>query len=167
MNILVAGQDMMAVDNVCVDIMGFDIREIKHLEPVDGIRILGETIEAVRSPFKRPMAFFERDHFVVHMDEKACTMCTVSLYQALSKILNTPELKQALMSRSDLAEVNVILGPMDPPSNLGTCALCLGDCSTKTAKTAGLRHIRGCHPDYREVVNFFFPGTYEDAEAQE
>jgi uncharacterized protein (DUF362 family) len=162
MDLLVAGKDMMAVDNVCVQIMGFDINEIKHLRAVPDIQVIGEKIEAVRSEFKRPMNFFKQDHFVLHMDEKACTMCTVSVYKALSKILYTPELREQLKSRKDLREVTIILGPMDPPPELGTKTLCLGDCATKTARKAGLPIIKGCHPDYRELVNFLFPGTYID-----
>jgi len=162
MDLLVAGKDMMAVDNVCVQIMGFDIREVKHLRPVKNIQVLGEKIGDVRSHFERPAAYFSRDHFVVHMDERACTMCTVPFYKALSKILYTPELKEQLEKRKDLGEINLILGPADPPSDLGSCALCVGDCSAKVARKTGLPLIKGCHPDYREVVNFLFPGYYPE-----
>jgi uncharacterized protein (DUF362 family) len=162
MDLLVAGKDMMAVDNVCVQIMGFDLRDIRHLRSVDHIQVQGEKIEDVRSDFKRPMAFFGRDNFVVHMDEKACTMCTVTFYKALSKLLYTPELKEQLQKRKDLSEINIILGPAAPPSDLGPCALCVGDCSAKAANRTGLPLIKGCHPDYRKIVNFLFPGTYPD-----
>ncbi len=162
MDLLVAGKDMMAVDNVCVEVMGIDVREVKHLRPVKGIQVLGEKIEDVRSEFKRPMAFFGRDNFVVHMDEKACTMCTVSFYKALSKILFTPELREQLENRKDLRHINIILGPSEPSSDMGTCAFCIGDCATKSAKNTGLPLIKGCHPDYREIVDFLFPGSYPE-----
>jgi len=160
MDLLIAGKDMMAVDNVCVRIMGFDIKAIKHLRPVKDIRMVGEKIEDVRTHFKKPMVSFSLEHFEVHMDEKACTMCTVSFYKTLSKILNTPELNQELGKRKDLNRIKVILGPVDPPSDLGTCAVCIGDCATSPAKKKKLPHIKGCHPDFKEIVNFFFPGYY-------
>jgi hypothetical protein len=150
------------VDNVCVEIMGYDVREVKHLRPVKGIQVLGEKIEDVKSAFKRPMAFFSRDNFVVHMDEKACTMCTVSFYKALSKILYSPELREQLGKRKDLRNINIILGPSEPSSDLGTCALCVGDCAAGPAKKSGLPLIKGCHPDYREIVDFLFPGVYPE-----
>jgi hypothetical protein len=78
MDLLVAGKDMMAVDNVCLQIMGLHVRDVQHLRPVKGTQVLGEKVESVRSIFKRPMAFFGQNNFAVHMDEKACTMCTVS-----------------------------------------------------------------------------------------
>ena len=164
MDLLVAGKDMMSVDNVCVQIMGFQVKDIRHLKSVDNIQVLGEKVEEVRSQFKRPMAFFSRDHFVVHMDEKACTMCSVSFYQALSKILLTPELKEQLEKRKDLRDINIILGPSEPSSDMGTCALCIGDCAAKPAKKKGIPLIKGCHPDYREIVDFLFPGTYPEVD---
>ena len=162
MDLLVAGRDMMAVDNVCAEIMGFSVDEIRHLRAVDGIRVLGERIRDVRSPFKRPKPFFGRDHFVVHMDEKACTMCTVSFYKALSKILYTPRLRRELEGRKDLSEIHVILGPGTPSGDLGPTVVCVGDCATRTSRKTGFPLIRGCNPDYREIVNFFFPGTYPE-----
>ena len=162
MDLLVAGKSMMAVDNVCVAIMGFDVAEIGHLRKVENLQILGERIEDVRSPFKRPMDFFSRDHFVVHMDEKACTMCTVSFYKALSKILYTRELRQQLETRKDPADIHIILGPTKPHVDLGSCAVCVGDCAARTARKAGIPLIKGCHPDYREIVNFVFPGVYPE-----
>jgi hypothetical protein len=38
----------------------------------------------------------------------------------------------------------------------------VGDCSAKVAQRTGLPLIKGCHPDYREIVNFLFPGAYPD-----
>jgi uncharacterized protein (DUF362 family) len=166
MDLLVAGKDMMAVDNVCVRIMGFQVKDVRHLRSVDNIQVLGEKIEDVRSDFKRPDASFNREHFLVHMDEKACTMCTVSFYKALSKILYTAELREELERRKDLRDVNIILGPSDSPSDMGTCALCIGDCAAKPAKEGGIPLIKGCHPDYREIVNFLFPGTYPDLDGK-
>ncbi len=162
MDLLLAGKDMMAVDNVALQIMGIETGEVKHIRPIKNIQVLGEKIKDVRSAFKRPMAFFSRDNFVVHMDERACTMCTVSFYKALSKVLYTPELREQLEKRKERGAINIIMGPAEPPSDIGACALCVGDCSAKVAKKAGLPLIKGCHPDYREIVNFLFPGAYPD-----
>jgi uncharacterized protein (DUF362 family) len=166
MDLLVAGKDMMSVDNVCVQIMGLHVKDIRHLRSINNIQVLGEKIEDVISVFKRPMASFNRDHFVVHMDEKACTMCTVSFYKALSKILYTAELREELEKRKDLRDINIIMGPLDSPSDMGTCALCIGDCAAGPAKKRGLPLIKGCHPDYREIVNFLFPWTYPDLDSK-
>lgn len=162
MDLLVAGKDMMAADNVCLQIMGLHVRDVKHLRPVKGTQVLGEKVEDVRSDFKRPMALFSQNNFVVHMDEKACTMCTVSFYKALSKVLYTPELNEQLEQMKKRGQVNIIMGPAEPPSDLGACALCVGDCSAKVAQRTGLPLIKGCHPDYREIVNFLFPGAYPE-----
>jgi len=162
MDLVLAGKDMMAVDNVCSKIMGFDIGEIRHLSRVEPIQVLGESIENVRSPFKRAEGPLSRDPFVVYADDRTCTMCTVSFYKMLSKILFTPELYEQLGRRKDLEKIHIVMGGAKPPAGLKPCVLCLGDCSAGTARKEGLPHIGGCHPDYREMVNFLFPGTYPE-----
>jgi hypothetical protein len=89
-------------------------------------------------------------------------MCAVPFCRALSKIFKTPELCDQLTRRPELGEVSIVMGPSDPVQDLGTCVVCLGDCSVKTARKLGVPHIAGCHPDYREIVNLLFPGTYPD-----
>lgn len=160
MDLLVAGKDMMTVDNVCTRIMGINVKEARHLLPVKNIRVLGEKIKDVRSPFKRPRAFISVKPFTVYSDDRVCTMCSVPFHKALSKIFYTPALLEQLEKRGDLRRIEVIMGPSDPPADLGPCVVCLGDCAVKTARRKGLPIIRGCHPDYREIVNFLFPGTY-------
>jgi uncharacterized protein (DUF362 family) len=163
LDLLVAGTDMMAVDNVCVNIMGFEIEEIRHLRAVNDIEILGIKVGDVKSPFKRATRGVMRlGPFVFYSDDMVCTMCTVSLYKTLSKIFGTPELQQQLGSREDLREINIIMGQAKPPDELAGCTFCLGDCATKTAKRMGLPHIKGCHPNYRDIIKYLFPGYYTD-----
>jgi hypothetical protein len=86
----------------------------------------------------------------------------VSFYKALSKISLTPELAAQLERRKDLAEIHIVMGGGEPPPELGSQVLCIGDCATPIARKRGLPQIRGCHPDYREIVNYLFPGTYAE-----
>jgi uncharacterized protein (DUF362 family) len=124
MDLLVAGKNMMAVDNVCTRIMGFDVKEVKHLRPVKDIEVLGERVEDVRSPFKGPLSLIEFGPFTAHSDDKTCTMCSVPLYRALTKIFNTPELYEQFSKRPELGRVSIIMGPSDPPADLGPCPVC-------------------------------------------
>jgi len=162
MDLLVAGADMMAVDNVCAEIMGFDVREVKHLRSVKDVEVLGAAVSEVCSPFKAPARIIRVDPFTIYSDDKVCTMCSVPFYRALSKIFNTPELYDRFNRQPELRQVSVLMGPSDPPPDLGTCPVCVGDCSAGTARKKGIPHIAGCHPDYREIVNFFCPGTYPE-----
>ena len=163
MDLLVGGTDMMAVDNVCVDIMGFDIEGIRHLKSVNDIEILGVKVGDVKSGFKVPtIGTMRLGPFVFYSDDRVCTMCTVSIYKALSKIFGTPELQRQLGSREDLSEIHIIMGQAKPPAELAGCTFCLGDCATKTAKRMGLPHIKGCHPDYKNIVKSLFPRYYSE-----
>jgi uncharacterized protein (DUF362 family) len=163
MDLMVAGRDMMAVDNVCASIMGFEVESIKHLTRVDDIEIAGDSLADVRTRFKSPGSVpFAIDNFTVHADDKACTMCTVTFYKALTKIFSTPELREQLRTREDLKEIHFIMGQADLPEGLKGCTICMGDCSTKTARQRGVPQVKGCHPDYREIVNLLFPGQYPE-----
>ncbi len=162
MDLLVAGKGMMAVDNVCTEIMGFDVGEVKHLRPVKDIEVIGENVENVKSPFKGPMRIIRADPFVVHSDDRTCSMCSIPFYRALTKIFNTPDLCDQFTKRTDRRKVSIVMGPSDPQVATESCRVCLGDCSAGTARRKGIPHIQGCHPDYRDIVNFFCPGAYPE-----
>ena len=154
MDLLVAGRDVMAVDNVCLEIMGIGLEEVEHLRPVEGIEVVGERIEQVRAPFERPRkAPFHTGLFLVHANDRACTMCTVSLHKSLSKILGTPELAAQLSERAKRRGIHIVMGPAEPPADAEeSTVVCVGDCSKEVAKRRGFAHIPGCHPDHRKIV---------------
>jgi uncharacterized protein (DUF362 family) len=62
MNIVIAGQDMVAVDSVAAAAMGIDYRNVKYLQlaeerglgisNIDEIKIIGESIEKVKKKFR-------------------------------------------------------------------------------------------------------------------
>jgi uncharacterized protein (DUF362 family) len=61
MNLIVAGQDVVATDATCARIMGFDPKDISHIRganqkgigEIDGVEVLGEKLDAVTRPFKK------------------------------------------------------------------------------------------------------------------
>jgi hypothetical protein len=89
-------------------------------------------------------------------------MCTVSFYKAFSKIVHTTELAEELRARFDRTPITLLLGPAEPFGKPEGPVLCVGDCAVRTARKWGLPHIAGCHPDYKKIVNFLFPGYYAD-----
>ena len=64
MNLIVAGDNIVETDAVCCRIMGYDPRSVRHvflaeqrgLGRMAGMEVVGESVEAVRSPF----AFYDR-----------------------------------------------------------------------------------------------------------
>jgi uncharacterized protein (DUF362 family) len=156
MDLLVAGRDVMAVDNVCLEIMGIGLGEVEHLRPVEGIELVGERIEQVRASFDRPQkAPFRVGLFLMHAGDSACTMCTVSFHKSLSKILGTPELAARLSERAKRSGIQIVMGQDEPQAEAaeGTVVVCIGDCSKEVARRKGFAHIPGCHPDHRKIVD--------------
>ncbi len=62
MDVVIAGTDVVATDSTACRIMGIDPHEIKHLcraqekglGNIDGVQVVGEKLENVTRPFKRP-----------------------------------------------------------------------------------------------------------------
>jgi len=64
LNLIIAGKNPVAVDAVCVHLMGLDPHEVKHLRylheagkgPLDlaEIEVVGEPLEKVKRPFRLP-----------------------------------------------------------------------------------------------------------------
>ena len=96
MDLIVAGDDAVATDATCVEIMGFEVRKVKHLllsqkiglGKMDGKEIIGEKVENVRRRFEMPPAipsfksfllsymtktFFKKTPFLKHKER--CIKC--------------------------------------------------------------------------------------------
>jgi uncharacterized protein (DUF362 family)/NAD-dependent dihydropyrimidine dehydrogenase PreA subunit len=79
MDLLVAGDDAVATDATCVEIMGYDVKKIKHLMIAEELglgetsnrEIIGEKIESVKRKFEMPLAIpsFKSYLFSYAMDE--------------------------------------------------------------------------------------------------
>jgi uncharacterized protein (DUF362 family) len=62
MDLIIAGKDPVATDATGARVMGFDPHEISHIRKanekglgnIDDIQVVGEKLESVARPFKRP-----------------------------------------------------------------------------------------------------------------
>jgi len=65
MDLIIAGDDAVAVDATCVKIMGYDARRVEHLTlsekfglgEIENVEVIGERIEDVRVKFEMPPSF--------------------------------------------------------------------------------------------------------------
>ena len=92
LGLIIAGDDAVAVDMVATKIMGWDpmgvgtnfISAERGLGPssLDDIEILGEAVDDVVHPFKRPVTFSDNQMFIdyrlpIECDEEKCTGCGI------------------------------------------------------------------------------------------
>jgi len=143
LGLLLAGTDMMAVDQTAAEIMGFAAGEVPHLAPRPRPPTVGLEVEDVRRPFSRP----RQDQFsfgpVRLRLMRACSGCVEAFAAAFARAD-----KSSLTGRID---VLMGLDTERPPEEGG--AVCrFGNCTRKAARRLGVDYVPGCPPRGPEAV---------------
>lgn len=163
MNLLIGGTNPVATDAVAMRIMGLEpalsppvyLAYMQGMGPIerDKIRIIGPSIEEVKSPFKLPEINIRsgRD-FVIH-DGQACPGCRGYLHFVVSKLRKQPDPKdpgRLLIDRPFEKKVNIFLGPVTETAvNPEETNIFMGICQQHYAETGA--HLPGC-PPHAEVI---------------
>lgn len=158
MDLLIAGKDVIEIDNVSARIMGFDPTKIPHIPERTDIEIRGLAIEEVQSDFEPPKPYLQIRNIFAYYDEKTCTSCTINLSRAFMKVFFTPELRQELETKG---ETDLLFGTSPLPENHSPTVICIGKCARPTAEEHQLPFIKGCPPSYRDLINYLFDNYYE------
>jgi uncharacterized protein (DUF362 family) len=155
MNLVLAGKDLVAVDAVCAELIGYQPREVLltvnaaarglGVMDLDRIAIKGERLENVKRRFLRSIEDepVQMEGFRLIHGEAACTGCRNTVMSALIDMRNADQLMY-------LPGVTVVTGdaplPADVPlEDIVTVGLCM-----KEKKTD--RHVKGCPPNNFLVV---------------
>ncbi|MBN1102924.1 MAG: DUF362 domain-containing protein [Deltaproteobacteria bacterium] len=162
MNLLIGGTNPVAVDATTMRIMGFDpvlsppvlFGYMQGLGPMEAekIRVVGATVEEVRSPFREAAVDVSGGRkFIVH-DGHACGGCRGYLHYVLNK-LRRPDPKNPgslLIDRPFEKKVNLFLGPdTKAEPNPEETNVFMGICQLHHAGTG--KHLAGC-PPHAEVI---------------
>ncbi|MGQ4875126.1 MAG: DUF362 domain-containing protein [Promethearchaeia archaeon] len=158
MDLLLASKDAIALDNVCCEIMGFDINEVKSIPKVD-YKILGVAIEDIKKSFKKPEKITYFDNIGEYMTESTCTSCYIANSQMNRKIQFTPELRKKLEKlKGKYERIYVIFGSNQNINDLNLKGnikvFCFGNCSKKFAEQYNFPWLKGCPPEYHEMIDF-------------
>ena len=134
MGIIIAGRDVVSVDAVASAVIGFEPFEIDTTSlaheyglgqgSLDAIQVLGESIESVKRPFKRPDIVLDASLFpgleIIAGDY--CRSCEYYIRRGLDKLVDAGSLSPG-------KKVTVILGREPPvPDKLDGKVFMLGDC---------------------------------------
>ena len=158
MNLLLASTNIIALDNVCCEIMGFDIEKIPYIPKVK-FQSKGVAIEKVKKSFKQPTWITYFDNIGRYMSEKACSGCQIAHSQMMRKINFTEELNKKLDKlKNSYQYIYLVYGENPDLSELSLAdeikIMCLGNCAKKFAKKHNFPWISGCPPDYHEMIKF-------------
>ncbi|MCI8610133.1 MAG: DUF362 domain-containing protein [Firmicutes bacterium] len=162
MNLILGSKDLVACETVTGLIMGYDPEKVMITATaaarglgemdIEKIQVVGETIEAVRSPFKRPgeveiEGLPESFHLI--FDAQACTGCHNTVISSLMDMK-----AQDLLGY--LEGMNVVVGPCTkdqlPEDATGDNTVCVGICAKKLAEEIGARCAIGCPPGNVDTV---------------
>lgn len=149
MGLVVAGTDMIEVENVCCQIMGFDVGEILHIPAVSIGEIKGLPIEEVKKPFLRARPFHKKFNVYYHPSD-ACSGCISSVGEGIRSIRSPFKLAKLLywfiLRRTDFVAG---LNPVFPKDS--DRVICVGNCAAKFAQEYDLPLVNGCPPNPDDV----------------
>jgi uncharacterized protein (DUF362 family) len=155
LNLVLAGNDVVAVDAVCATVAGFDSKAILHVQlaadanlgtaDLNLIEVCGQEIEAVRHPFipyLQAAQYLYGDANIVEKD--ACTGCMGELVSTFVY------LKRAGFS-DRLADLTLIMGNPDNLPSLHETPVVVGRCAQKY-RCLGV-FVPGCPPHGRKITD--------------
>ncbi len=156
MDLIVAGQDAVAVDAVCGFITGFEPEEVPITREAaqrglgvmsrEEIEVVGESIASV---YRRFMRVLEDDRIKIEgfdmiYGEATCTGCRMGIMSSLFDMKESDQL-------SYLPGVTIITGDPEIPKALSREGLVtVGRCVPKEKRTD--RHVKGCPPNNMDIV---------------
>lgn len=149
MNLIVAGDDAVAVDSVCARIIGLDIDRIMHvnlaqkagLGVADPVRIdvKGERIESVTRKFLSFSGSFQAKFGALDLIEKnACTGCTGELPSTLRYLCHAGVGEK-------LAQLTLIMGNPEEVRITREVCVVIGQCAKRYAYLGV--YVPGCPPN--------------------
>ncbi len=140
LNLVIAGRDAWAVDCVGMTVMGYTLREVRHvrryleLNSIDPgrIEVLGEKVEDVRRPFKKANADgIIPAEFTVH-NRDACSACMNAFIMSCGFLEGRPPRR-----------FEVFMGSHGASTRAAAEAVAFGNCCTLAAADIV---IKGCPP---------------------
>jgi uncharacterized protein (DUF362 family) len=152
MNVLVAGTNLIEVDNVCRDLMGFAPEHAPHIPVLPEVETVGLSIAEARRPF----AFDYKGYLVYknvyeHVND-SCSGCNWVLYHAIKAVKRSTWRRLKFQYRGVWRRLDIVMGHAKvlPPGH--GKVFCLGDCAQQFAEEHGLPMVRGCPPGAEDVL---------------
>jgi len=167
MNLLIGGENPVAVDAVTMRVMGLDphvsppvlLAYLQGLGPIEPerIEVLGASIDEVASPFKRPALNLESGRDSMIHGDRACTGCRGYLHFVLNKLRrpDPADPSRLLIDRPFQPKVNIFLGPYEGTgANPEETNIFMGMCQLH--HTGNGTALVGCPPHAEVIMNGIF-----------
>ena len=150
MDLILAGQDVAEVDNICCQIMGIDVRQVRHIPPREGIEVVGEPVAKVRSDFILPQSGYYNMSNVYYQYNYSCSGCIFSTKKAMEYYYRHPI---KFLRRLANGNLEIIAGHKPSLPKKGEKGICIGDCTESFAREYNMTHVKGCPPDPKDIFD--------------
>lgn len=166
---LVIGTNILETDLACCEVMGIDYRAVDHLKygiqekiGPDAPNLTGADIAEVRTVFRQANPQYGKLLNVYSWrNPYACSMCIESFAIAVKYSIWHPRYWFTFLPMFTWCalykRLNIVQGKHTPIPDVPGEVICLGDCTKDLARHHNLRHIAGCPPDYRTILEVFRP----------
>lgn len=159
LNLLIAGNNMLATDELACHLMGIKPEEVKHLiiaremglTGIENEKILGENPESVKRNFERPTDYWNRGNLYYWWSDYTCSRCSLIEGEIIEKLEEIP-----LGSLKNITPAAFITGPPKTfiPENFQIYGL--GKCAGFFCKKSGFKYIEGCPPEIDKVLKWIY-----------
>ena len=156
-NLILAGTDFLATDELACNVMEINPGSIKHLElagryglkRLNKEKILGEHLKDVKRIFKGPSRNWKRGNLYYWWSDYTCSKCSLVEGELIEKLEEIPE--EELNKLSPLA---LITGPPKTKIPAGIDIYGIGRCAAFYCQKNGFKYIDGCPPDKDGIMEF-------------
>lgn len=155
LGLVLFGNDALELDNLGLQVMGFTPGEVSHIPPVELGAIRGESLEAVKTSFKRSKGYYRKLN-LYYLPCGACSGCSNAISEAIKGLMKHPwrhptkvigfALHGILGKRFLVAGVHA-----EFPKEKGP-VICIGNCCADFARKEGLPHVPGCPPKAEDIL---------------
>ena len=160
LDILLAGKDMIELDNAACQIMGVSIDDVEHL-PKKEVKLApgSEPLIPVDPPFQKPNSYMKYGNIYLHTSPFGCTNCQMAFSRMFRKIMFTPEfVKKFQLLQQKYPRIDVFIGKMSASEvpNLDNPVVFFGKCTKSIAEELGKNFIPGCPPNHNKAIDVIF-----------
>jgi len=155
LGLLLFGNDALELDNLALQIMGFEQGEVGHIPAVELGEVRGVRPEDIRTKFKRSKGYYKKLN-MYYFPCGACSGCTNAISETVKGLLKQPwkhPLKVVNFALKGVMGKRIFVAGIDADyPHVKGATICIGNCSAKFATREKLPHVPGCPPQAKDIV---------------
>jgi len=157
LGLLLFGNDALELDNLALQIMGFQPGEVGHIPMVELGEVRGVPLDEVRTEFKRSKGYYKKIN-LYYFPCGACSGCTNAISETVKGLLKQPwkhPLKVVNFALKGILGKRIFVAGIDAAyPHVNGAMICIGACSAKFANREKLPHVPGCPPTAEDILEF-------------